>query len=506
MDDLGATGVVMKLSVRACAECGNALSQYNPDSVCSPCSRIGSAPHVPDRAWRAEEVQRALAAWDFGELLRLLRRRSGLLQSDVKALTGLAQSYISDLENGRKQLDGRDAIVDVLNGMGLPADLRPLLLTPFKDHAQPRAKDSLDPAMPWTRARMVTSLEVAVGGPMKRRSVLTALGGAAVSQYILQSAIAPTEAMAAEAKGAPVTPRILRSMQEITDEFRQLDASSGSGALADTARRHLKTLLGWLRSGNFDEKTGRGLAAVTADTAIQVGWYTFDSGQHDAAQNIFLGALRAAHASGDSRLLAGALSFLAIHGYSVGDPREAVAAARTGRQSISDQDAPALHAMLLTRQARGHARLREERHAMAALDEAETLCGRGAGEDDPHWLYWINRGEILGQRGSCYLELGRPTQAAHAFDAARDVLSREEVRTRAQFLSRAAMAQMRAGDADAGCLIGQEALGLVTGIKSARLDENLRNMLTEARELSSARPVKPLLEQGRVVMRQRAMA
>ncbi|WP_033954395.1 hypothetical protein [Streptomyces sp. CNQ431] len=49
---------------------------------------------------------------------------------------------------------------------------------------------------------------------------------------------------------------------------------------------------------------------------------------------------------------------------------------------------------------------------------------------------------------------------------------------------------MRAGDADAGCLIGQEVLGLVTGIKSARLDENLRNMLTEARHLSSARPVK----------------
>ncbi|MER6719899.1 helix-turn-helix domain-containing protein [Streptomyces halstedii] len=497
----------MKLSVRTCTKCEISLSQYNPDSVCGPCSRISSAPRVPDRAWRTEEVQRALAVWDFGELLRLLRRRSGLSQMDVRALTGLTQSYISDLENGRKQLAGRDLIIDLLNGMGLPADLRVLLLTPFKDHGRPAATDAFDPAMPWTRDRMVTSLEVAVGGPMKRRSVLSALGGAAMSQYILQSAIAPAEAVAAEVQnGTPVTPKILRSMQEITDEFRQMDASSGSGALASAAKRHLKVLLGWLRSGNFDEKTGRRLAAVTADTAIQTGWYTFDSGQHDAAQSMFLGALRAAHASGDSRLRAGALSFLAIHGYSVGDPRDAITAARTGRQGISDRDAPALQAMLLTRQARGHARLREERHALAALEEAEALCARGAGEDDPHWLYWINRGEILGQRGSCYLELGQPAEAAHAFDAARDVFSREEVRTRAQFLSRAATAQMRAGDADAGCLIGQEVLSLVQGIKSARLDDNLRNMLTEAQQLRSAHPVKPLLEQGEDVMRQRAMA
>ncbi|MCT6780567.1 helix-turn-helix domain-containing protein [Streptomyces sp. CS7] len=496
----------MKLSVRRCTNCETSLNQYNSDSVCGPCSRMEAAPSVPDRAWRADEVQRALAAWDFGELLRLLRRRSGLSQMDVRALTGLTQSYISDLENGRKQLGGRDAIIDLLNGMGLPADLRPLLLAPFMEHARPPAANTLDPAMPWTRDRMVAELEVAVGGSMKRRSVL-ALGGAVMSQYILQSAIAPAEALAAEVQnGAPVTPKLLQSMQAITDEFRQLDASSGSGALADTAKRHLKVLVGWLRSGSYDEETGRRLAGVTADAAMQAGWYTFDSGKRDAALALFAGALRASHSSGDSRLRAGALSFLAIYNYSVGDPREAVTAARTGRQSISDQDAPALHAMLLTRAARGHARLREERHALAALNEAEELCARGIGEDDPHWLYWINRGEIFGQRGSCYLELGRPIEAAQAFDAARDVFSREEVRTRAQFLSRAATAQMRAGDADAGCAIGQEVLDLVEGIKSARLDENLRNMLTEAQQLNSARSIKPLLEQGEVVMRRRAMA
>ncbi|MFJ8229093.1 helix-turn-helix domain-containing protein [Streptomyces sp. NPDC094448] len=53
---------------------------------------------------RGEQVHRALSAWDFGELLGLLRRRSGLSQTAVRSLTGLTQSFISDLERGRKHL------------------------------------------------------------------------------------------------------------------------------------------------------------------------------------------------------------------------------------------------------------------------------------------------------------------------------------------------------------------------------------------------------------------
>lgn len=303
-----------------------------------------------------------------------------------------------------------------------------------------------------------------------------------------------------------MAPPLIDSLQATTNALRQIDACNGSGSLAATATVHLKMLTGLLRNGTYTDATGRRLAAVTADTAMQAGWYTFDSGAHTNAQNLFFGALRAAHASGDTRLRAGALAYLAIQAYSVGNPRDAITAACTARQTISDQDSPALHAMLLTRQARGHARLGEDRHALTALDEARELCGRGPGEDDPHWLYWINDGEILGQRGSCYLDLGRPAEAAAAFADAREVLSRDETRTRAQFLSRAATAQMRAGDADTGCATGQEVLTLAGGVRSARLGEHLQSMLDEARKFSGSRPARDLLDRGRSVLRERATA
>ncbi|MFE6272285.1 helix-turn-helix domain-containing protein [Streptomyces goshikiensis] len=496
------------MSKRVCSQCGRTMSQYNPDSQCAPCSRVDNEPGIPDRAWRDEGVYRALSAWDFATVLRLVRHRSGRSQKAVQGLTGLTQSFISELENDRKQVEGRETIIALLTGLGLPSDLRQLLLTPFGRAAAENQAAAVDPALPWTATRMVTALDAAAGGAMngmKRRSVIAALGGAGLAQYVLHAAVAPAEAMASTSTGGVrISSEMLTSLQSTTDALRQADASHGSGTLARTASTHLQVLLGLLKDGTFDEPTGRQLAAVTADTAIQTGWYLFDSGAHTAAQNLLLGALRAAHASGDSRLRAGALSFLAIHEYSVGDPRNAVTAARTARQMIADQDAPALHAMLLTRQARGHARLREDRQALAALDEAAELCARGRGENDPDWLYWINPGEVRGQAGSCFLDLGHPARAAEEFAEARGTLGADDLRTRAQFLSRTATAQMRAGDAEAGCATGHEVLTLARGVQSARLDDNLAAMLSEVRRFRTAAPARELIDRGRTVMKERA--
>lgn len=496
------------MSDRVCGRCGSALSQYNTDATCALCAKSGlPTGGVPDRAWRDVAVQLALQNWEFGELLRLVRKRSGLSQTAVSELTALPQSFISGLERGQKQIGSPATLLELLNGLGLPPDLRSLFLAPLSTpQLRPAPDVALDPDLPWTADRMVASLERSLGGvAMKRRKVL-ALSGAALTQHVLQSAIAPAESMAASAASgsAQVSDSLINSLQGTTDALRHVDATNGSGSLAGTAKAHLKMLLHLLKHGTYRERAGRRLAAVAADTAAQTGWYTFDSGDHDAAQGLFLGALRAAHASGDPRLRAGALGFLAIHSYSTGDPRDAITAARTARQALTHLDTPALHAMLLTRQARGHARLREERHALAALSEAESLCAGGPGENDPHWLYWINEGEILGQKGSCHFDLGQPQRAAESFAATRGILRAEEPRTTAQFLSRSATSQMRAGDTDAGCATAHEALTLATGIRSSRLDDHLRTMLQEARSRATTAPARDLVARGHDLMRQRA--
>ncbi|MFG3041743.1 helix-turn-helix domain-containing protein [Streptomyces sp. NPDC048330] len=502
---------MLQQSPRRCDQCGCRLSQYNADALCSACTRTHvldrHTPTVPARVWRDPDVRQALAAWDFGRASRLVRQRGSLRQEDLAQLTGLSQAFLSMLESGNRRLTNIDKIVEFLAGLGVPAELVPLPLPRLASTpSQPSdlVADDLDPVLPWTAARMVAALGTAVGGSaMDRRRFLT-VSGMALTAFVHQWGTAEVEPLVRAADGSQLTSDLLDSLQQTTDSLRVMDASTGSGTLAELGDAHLAFLRRLVQHASYDEAKGRRLASIVADTATQTGWFTFDSGNHDGTQAYLLAALRAAKASGDVRLGAGALSYMAIHGYSTGSPRSAVIAASAAREKIRNLDAPALEAMLLTRQARGHAKLGEQDKAVAALDRAADLCARGRSENDPAWLYWINTGEIHGQSGSCYLELGEPDKAVASFTQARKALNPAEQRTRGLFLSRAASAHIREGDVDAGCATAHEALDLAEQLQSARLNEHIKSMLADLQPVSHTPYARDLLERAAVVTGKRS--
>lgn len=501
-------------AARHCSQCGCLLSQYNPDESCAGCTRsrrpaVVNAPRIPERIWQDAEVRGALAAWDFGKVSRLIRQRGSLRQDDLAQLTGLSQAFLSMLESGTRRLTNIDKIIEFLTGLGTPADLVPLPLPrrtgPATAH-QPRnpLSDDLDPALPWTASRMVAALNGAVGGgSVDRRKFITA-SGIALTAYVHHWGVEEVEPLQRVGEGSRISDDLLDKLQGTTDHLRIMDASSGSGTLTDMGDAHLELLKRILKRASYSEATGRRLAAIVADTATQTGWFAFDSGQHDLAQAYLLAALRAAKASGDVRLGAGALSYIAIHGYSTGRPRDAVSAARAARERVKGVRAPSLEAMLLTRQARGHAKLGEQKAALRALGQAAELCARGRSENDPSWLYWINEGEIHGQAGSCHLDLGNPQGAIDSLIRARDALNPSDLRTRALILSRAATAQIRGGDAEAGCATGHEAMDLAERLQSARLTEHVDAMTNELTPISHTLYARELLERAAVVTRMRS--
>jgi hypothetical protein len=325
---------------------------------------------------------------------------------------------------------------------------------------------------------MVAALNDAVEGHMERRNFLT-VTGLALTAFIHHWGTAETEPLQRAAAGADIADSLLDHLQATTDHLRVMDASAGGGALTDLGRAHLDLLLSLLRNSSYGEATGRRIAAIAADTATQTGWIAFDSGHPDAAQRYLLAALRAAHASGDDRLGAGALSYIAIRSYSTGAPGEAVTAARAAREKIKHLHAPALHAMLLTRQARGHAKLGERQATLRALGQAAELYAQGRSEHDPHWLYWMQGGEIYGQAGSCHLDLGQPAEAIENLTQARSAFNPAEVRTRALLTSRASTAHIRNGDIDAGCATAHDALDLAEQLQSVRLSDHLTAVVGE---------------------------
>ncbi|MFB8201926.1 helix-turn-helix domain-containing protein [Kitasatospora purpeofusca] len=450
-------------------------------------------------------VRDSLAELDFGRLSKRLREIVPLRQDDLAAITGLTQGYLSRLEAGRVQLTHIDRIVEFLDSVGAPADLVRL---PLRAQASPTAEadnvssppDRDDAAEPWTARRMVAALHDAMRGepvtmrPNRRHFLL--LAGTALSAYIHQWGIADTEPLERALGGAQVTPGLVESFQGTIDSLRTMDASSGSGMVAGLARAHLGVVHETLKSASYDEETGRRLAGIAADTATQLGWFRFDAGHQKPAQRALLAALRAAHASGDPRYGAGALSYLAIQGYSVGNPRDAVTAMQAARDKVHCLGAAHLEAMLLTRQARGHAKLGEQQACLRALGRAAELASLGPSEHDPGWLYWMNHGEILGQTASCHLELGQHTVAASYFEQAASTLNPNDLRTRALFASRAASAHLLAGDRDGGFTAADSALTLAVDIHSARLNEHLEQTVEHLRPIPGARSSE-LVERSR---------
>lgn len=500
---------MVQVAERQCARCGCRLSRYNADDRCATCVRRMSSPAttlpiVSERVWKDAEVREALTDWDFGRVSRLVRHRGALRQEDLAALTGLSQAFLSMLESGQRRLTNIDKITEFLMGLGTPAELVRLPLPGGSANAESRkagaqADGDRNPALPWTAGRMVGELNGVVGSHGSNHSGLPPLRGAALTAYVHHWGTAELEPLFRAQDGSPVPDSLLEHLQGTTDHLRIMDASAGSGTLADLGSAHLDLLLRLLKRGTRTEATGRKLAGIAADTATQTGWFAFDAGQHTEAQRYFFAALRAAHASGDVRLGAGALSYIAIHAYSTGHPRDAVVAAQAAREKIKMLRAPALEAMLLTRQARGHAVLGEYQATLRALGRAAELCSEGRAEHDPHWLYWINDGEIHGQAGSCYLELGDSGQAIGSFTQAHEALNPADLRTRALFLSRAATAQIRAGDIEAGCATAHEAVNIGEQLQSARLHEHLHTVVEELTPVSDTPYARDLLERAAVV-------
>lgn len=492
-------------TARRCSRCGCQLSQYNSDGVCAACVRVraehlGDRPRVvPGHVWSDPDIHEALACRDFGRANRLIRQRGALRQWDVAQLTGLSQAFLSMLESGNRRLTNIDKITQYLTGLDIPGDLVPIAFSrrtrgTFQSQPSLSAGD-LDPSLPWTASRMSRALHFVSEGDKPSAS------GSEVVAYAHQWRTAEGEPLARATRGSRLSDSFLDGLQSTANNLRVMDAHSGSGTLANIGRANLAFLNQLSRNASYNQRTGRRLAAVIADTAIQTGWFTFDSGDLDGAPPFLLAALRASEASGDVRLGAGALSYLAVHAYSCGSPRNATTAARVAREKTKHIGAPALEAMLLTRQARGHAKLGERKEAMAALGRAAELAAGKRTEQDPHWLYWVNQGEILGQAGSSYLDLGEPHRALTAFTDAASALDPSHERTLGLYLSRAASAAVRKGDFDAGCARASEALDLAARVQSVRLREHIHRMLRDFENARGSRAAEDILGRGASVMR-----
>lgn len=79
---------------------------------------------VPARVWEHPQVLRALHERDIGRLLVLLRQQAGFSQTQLGTATGLTQSRISELMNGKRRSLSMDVIERLADGLRMPDPCR----------------------------------------------------------------------------------------------------------------------------------------------------------------------------------------------------------------------------------------------------------------------------------------------------------------------------------------------------------------------------------------------
>jgi predicted Zn-dependent protease len=129
---------------------------------------------------------------------------------------------------------------------------------------------------------------------------------------------------------------------------------------------------------------------------------------------------------------------------------------------------------LLERVAWADAKSGDSRACEFTLGQVEDAFSDGSRDDDPDWLYWLNRQEIDVMAGRCYTELHQPGKAERLLTDAISRYDKKLIRENSLYLSWLAEDYVQLGEIDHAAEIAARMAALSARTNSARTDTRLR--------------------------------
>jgi hypothetical protein len=129
---------------------------------------------------------------------------------------------------------------------------------------------------------------------------------------------------------------------------------------------------------------------------------------------------------------------------------------------------------LLERIAWAYAKSGDLRACERTLGQVEDAFSEGPRDNDPDWLYWLNREEIDVMAGRCYTELGKPGRAEQLLREAIGRYDQTLIRENSLYLSWLAEDYVQLGEVEHGADMATRMAILAGRTDSARADTRLR--------------------------------
>jgi hypothetical protein len=443
---------------RICLACRvTALSQYNPDPLCSVCARASrdTSGIVPTWLWDSEPMRAALARVDLAAVVAIFRAASGLSQMELGNLVeGWSQSLVSLTERGL-----RDTLYDIrkllafADAVGMPRTaLLPLVL------GEPDGILERDNTV---------ALRGGDAVDMDRRTFTALAGGLAAS------ALLPPPARVDQGH--------VRYLQATVTRLGTQHRTVGGGALLPEALRYFGQARRMLDESDHTAAIGRELLVVTADLGITSASFAYDANNQALARQLYGDAALLAEGAGDSAQRAHVYAALAhqciylarVTGHQ-GYAREALRFADRAAEAARHEPSPALHVAISMRQALAHARLGDDVAFRSAITTARRELDRGSHDADSTWARYVNHSDVTGYEAMGRAHLGAPAQAvARLYQAVLDDTANSH-RTQVYYRALLAGTLVQAGDLDQAISHGLMILPDLGPLTSGRMLRELR--------------------------------
>jgi hypothetical protein len=451
-----------------------------------------SARHVvrPDPQWWTSGVHQGrplrdyLAQQDIRTLFLFLRDR-GFSRSALAAASGLAETRVRSISQGKQLVTSYDVLVRIADGFGIDRGL--LGVGSHLSSNEPNSDRSVrDPgAMPG----FVGSLAALAVGPV------------------------PTELNGYVADGNPATAKVparvttahVDLIRAVRDEHRQIDATHGGGACRGSIVSYLAWASGMLDSRFETAQTEADFKAALSDMYQVAGWANHDHGDHGAARHYLTAGLVLAREINELALIAGGFYRLGRVSIHQGRAQEALRLWQLGQIVAQDSGNLAAVAVLHANEAWAYAMLGAADRVSDSLARAQDELGRIDEDTVPSWArFFLAPADLDGISGVIYGCL-----ASHAEHRARFAPRAIEHAERSYATRGAGEERSRAFDAisvatgyvldaqpDRAATAGHQAVDMALATDSARAADRLQAMASLARAYATHDGVSGVL--GRV--------
>ena len=274
--------------------------------------------------------------------------------------------------------------------------------------------------------------------------------------------------------GRTVSDALVAAVEQRVVQLRRADDFITGSASRDLMRNELTATLRLLSDASLTDQQAQRILIAIGELAQLGAWVAADAGLLDEAGRYVRGGILAARSARNAPLAANIISTFSYQVANTDNPNAAVVLARTAYQGGQHDATPVTRALLLERVAWAAARSGDLRGCERTLGLVEESFSARSRDDDPDWVYWLNREEVDVMAGRCYTELRKPDRAEPLLANAIARYDGTLIRENSLYLSWLAEDYVQLGEIDHAADIAIHMAALAARTNSARTDTRLR--------------------------------